>query len=97
MMKNHCKKWKEENIENVKSLVSWISELSDFSKENIEVTIKSFIESKNLSFGNIFRFSDCSNRNTARSDLFETMEILEKNDILSRFTEAFKYFDSILK
>lgn len=96
--KTIAKKWKEENIENVKSLVSWISELSDFSKENIEVTIKSFIESKNLSFGNIFPVLRIAVTGTLQGpDLFETMEILEKNDILSRFTEAFKYFDSILK
>jgi glutamyl-tRNA synthetase len=96
--KTISKKWKDENIENVKSLVSWIGELSDFSKENIEVTIKSFIESNNLSFGNIFPILRIALTGTLQGpDLFETMEILGKNDILSRFNEAFKYFESILR
>lgn len=94
--KTILKKWKVENIENVKSLVTWIANLSDFSKENIEVTIKSFIDTNNLSFGNIFPILRIAVTGTLQGpDLAETMEILGKNEILDRFDVAFDYFDSI--
>lgn len=94
--KTISKKWKHDNIENVKSLVSWLANLSDFSKENIEVTIKSFIDSNNLSFGNIFPILRIAVTGTLQGpELAETMEILGKNEILDRFDVAFDYFDSI--
>ena len=92
------KKWKDDNIANVKSLVAELSVIENFSKENIEITIKSFIENNNLSFGNIFPILRIAITGTLQGpDLFETMEILGKNEILYRFNEAFTHFDSIIK
>ena len=96
-MKTISKKWKEENIIAVNALVKWIGELQDFSKENIEVTIKSYIESNDLSYGNIFPILRIAITGTLQGpDLSETMEILGKNEVLHRFDVAFKHFNGIL-
>ncbi|MGE5355400.1 MAG: glutamate--tRNA ligase [Deltaproteobacteria bacterium] len=96
-MKTISKKWKDENIKSVLALVDWIRDLNDFSKESIEVTIKSYIESNSLSYGNIFPILRIAVTGTLQGpDLSETMEIIGKNEVLHRFNVAFKYFDSIL-
>ncbi len=67
------------------------------SKENIENVIKTYIESNELSFGNIFPLLRVAVTGTTNGpDLFETMEILRKNKVLSRFDEAFLRFEVII-
>ncbi|MEZ4908340.1 MAG: glutamate--tRNA ligase [Saprospiraceae bacterium] len=90
------KKWKEDNITNVNSLVELLKNTEDFSKENLNTIMHDFIQNNNLSFGNIFPLVRVALTGTLSGpDLFETMEILGKNTVLSRFDVAFRYFDSI--
>ncbi len=92
------KKWKEPNIVHIKEIKQKLALLEDFSKSEIESVIKNHIESNELSFGNIFPLLRIAITGTTKGpDLFETMEILKKNKILSRFDVAFDSFDAIIR
>lgn len=92
------KKWKEPNIEHVKVIKDKLESLTDFNTEEIEKVIKTYIETNELSFGNIFPLLRVAITGTTKGpDLFETMAILGKNKILSRFSVAFDRFDAIIK
>ncbi len=92
------KKWKEPNAGHVKKIKEELSSLKNFNKENIEELIKNYIESNELSFGNIFPLLRVAVTGTTKGpDLFETMEVLKKNKTLSRFDVAFDSFDVIIK
>ena len=91
------KKWKEPNIEHVKQIREKLAAIDDFTKENIENVIKNYIESNELSFGNIFPLLRIAVTGTTKGpDLFETMEVLGKNKTLSRFDVAFDSFNVII-
>lgn len=91
------KKWKNQNIDHVKSIHEKLSELESFDKDSLEEAIKTYIESNELSFGNIFPLLRIAVTGTTKGpDLFETMEVLGKKKVLSRFDEAFHRFDVII-
>ncbi len=92
------KKWKSPNKEHVIELRDKLAKLENFSKTDIENVIKGYIEENKLSFGNIFPLLRVAITGTTKGpDLFDTMEILGKKKILSRFDAAFDRFDSIVK
>ena len=91
------KKWKDPNKDHVIAIKEQLGLIEDFTKENIENVIKTYIESNELSFGNIFPLLRVAVTGTTNGpDLFETMEILRKNKVLSRFDEAFLRFEVII-
>ena len=91
------KKWKDPNIEHIFSIKTLLEDEKGFTKEDLEQLIKSYIEDNSLSFGNIFPLLRVAVTGTTKGpDLFETMEILGKNKVLSRFDEAFNRFEVII-
>lgn len=91
------KKWKDPNKEHIVSIKEQLGTIENFTKENIENVIKTYIEKNELSFGNIFPLLRVAVTGTTNGpDLFETMEILTKNRVLSRFDEAFSRFQVII-
>lgn len=96
-VKTISKKWKGENIAAIRTLVSELSRLEDFTKDNIEKLIKSYIETNGLSFGNVFPVLRIAITGTLQGpELSDTIEILGKKEVLHRFDEAFEHFDQSL-
>jgi len=90
------KKWKDPNKDHIYSIKNTLGIIDDFTKENIEKSIKGYIENNELSFGNIFPLLRIAVTGTTKGpDLFETIEVLGKNKVLSRFDVAFDRFDVI--
>ncbi len=91
------KKWKSPNNEHVIEIRNKLEGIENFDKKSIETIIKGYIENNNLSFGNIFPLLRVAVTGTTKGpDLFETMEILGKNKVLSRFDAAFDRFERIV-
>lgn len=91
------KKWKSPNKEHVIELRNKLDSIEIFNKGDIEDIIKGYIEENSLSFGNIFPLLRVAVTGTTKGpDLFETMEILGKNKVLSRFDAAFDRFKCIV-
>jgi len=91
------KKWKDQNKVHFKAIVEELIGLEKFDKAKLEETIKNYIESNGISFGNIFPLLRIAVTGTTKGpDLFETMEVLGKKIVLSRFAVAFSRFDVII-
>lgn len=95
--KTISKKWKGDNIAKLKMLASELKKVSEFTKENTETIIKTFIEQESLSFGNVLPVLRIALTGTLQGpELFDTMEIIGKNDVIVRLDEAFEHFDKSL-
>ena len=91
------KKWKEPNITHVKNIAGILKDLPEWEKQNLEAAVKEYITGNQLSFGNIFPLLRIAVTGTTKGpDLFETMEILGKDKVLSRFDVAFEAFNDII-
>ncbi len=92
------KKWKEPNILHLKSIVELLENSDDFTREILEGKVKNYIQNNSLSFGNILPLMRVAMTGTTNGpDLFDTLELLKKNKVISRFNEAFTAFDSIIE
>ncbi|MDA7502012.1 glutamate--tRNA ligase [Chitinophagales bacterium] len=89
-------KWKEDNKEKLKGLKDSISALSEFSPEAIETCIKSYIETHELSFGNILLpFRVMLTGVKGGPSIFDIASILGKEETLSRMENAMSVFEEM--
>ena len=92
------KKWKEPNKEAMKAITGLMAETGEFTREQLENRVKGFIESEELGFGNILPLLRIAVTGTMQGpDIFETMALLGKNEVLNRLLAAFDLFDNILE
>ncbi len=92
------KKWKDSNISHLRSIVALLESSDNFTKEALEGTVKDYIKSNNLSFGNILPLMRVAITGTTNGpDLFDTLELLGKDKVVYRFNEAFVTFDNIIE
>ncbi len=89
------KKWKEESPANFEALKTELSN-TDWNPEAIEKSVKGFIESKELSFGNIFQpWRLMLSGQTSGPSLFEIAAILGKDESLARMDQGIKVFNEM--
>ena len=80
---------KEDTAKNLELLKNFLAGVEDFSKENLEVEIKKFIEEKGLGVGDMlwpFRIALSGLKNSPPP--FDIAEILGKNRVLEKIDEA---------
>jgi glutamyl-tRNA synthetase len=90
------KKWKPEQKSLFEGLLNDLVELENFDAASIESTIKSFMETNGLGFGNVLPFLRIGMAGTMKGPgVFEMMELLGKEEVKDRMTAAFSAFNSI--
>lgn len=87
------KKWKPENVAELKKIQAQLDQVNDFTPENTAKVVKGHIEKNELSFGNIFQpLRMLLTGQASGPDLFEMMTALGKEECMERFTHAFDNF-----
>lgn len=90
------KKWKEQNIPNVKTLFDKIKGIQDWTLDTLQDEIKGYITGNELSFGNILPFVRIAVAGTMKGpDIFGMMELLGKEEVLNRLEKGLVAFDEI--
>lgn len=89
------KAWKEDTHQIISDLKSHISEQNDFSKENIQPIIKTWIQSQNIGFGKVMQPLRLSLVGDMKGpDVFAIIALLGKDEVLERLNFAIDYFKS---
>jgi glutamyl-tRNA synthetase len=92
------KKWKPENKAALTKIIGQISEIQPFEKSQLEQVVKSYIEEHQLGFGNILPLLRIGITGTMQGpDIFDTMILIGKEEVLKRLTAAFDIFDDIIE
>lgn len=87
--KNLRKKWKNENKEKIDVLVERLYGLEDYSGENIEKTVKSFMEETGLGFGQVLPTLRISVTGSMQGPpIFEVMSLLGKETVNTRLLKG---------
>ncbi len=90
------KKWKGDNIDDIKQLFSLIETIETWNSETLQNTIKGFIQENGLSFGNILPLVRIATSGTMKGpDVFEMMALLDKADMVKRLRESLVKFDAV--
>lgn len=90
------KKWKNDNIDHFQVIVEKVEGISDWTVESLSGVIKGYINDNSLSFGNILPLVRISTSGTTKGpDVFEMMELMGKDMVVSRMTSAKETFDQI--
>lgn len=83
------KKWNNENKEKMDVLVEKLNTLADFSGENIEKTVKAFMEETGLGFGQVLPVLRISVTGTMQGPpIFEVMSLLGKEVVNKRLLKG---------
>jgi len=87
--KNLRKKWKNENSEAFKQLLSSLSDLENFKSEAIEKLVNGFMEKFSLGFGQVLPILRISITGTMQGPpIFAVMEVLGKTNCLNRLQKG---------
>lgn len=87
--KNLRKKWKNENSDSFDQLQTSLGDLSSFTAEAIEATVKSFMEEFSLGFGQVLPILRISITGTMQGPpIFQVMEVLGKEVCLNRLQKG---------
>jgi len=90
------KKFKLENKDHIQNLISELSELSDFDSAELEKVVKGYIEKNELGFGAILPILRIGVSGTMKGpDLFSTMELIGKAEVISRLNSNLELFKQI--
>lgn len=90
------KRWKPERRSLFESLRDELLAVSDFSSNQIETTVKSFMEKNSLGFGDVLPILRVTLSGTMKGPgVFEMMELLGKELVAERLAQGFDYFDSV--
>lgn len=90
------KKFKLENENHFNNLISGINDLENYSAENLETLVKSYIETNELGFGPILPILRVGVSGTMKGpDLFKTMELIGKQEVVDRLTTGVEKFKLI--
>ncbi|MGB9736474.1 MAG: glutamate--tRNA ligase [bacterium] len=86
------KLFKSENIIHLEKIKSKLSEVQDFSKNNIEAVIKEYVSASGLKLGDVAQpLRLAVTGRTVSPGLFEIMEILGKEKVIKRITKAIEH------
>lgn len=92
------KKWKGTNIEAMNAVFEKIKGIELFEKDEVESIVKNYITEKELGFGNILPLLRIGVTGTMQGpDIFDTMVLIGKNEVLTRLVAAFEAFNDILE
>lgn len=90
-LKTFNKKWKAENEEKFVSLNNSLASLKDFSAQNIEQTVKDFMEAHGLGFGQVLPILRIAITGTMQGPpIFSVMEVLGRTTVLKRLEKVSK-------
>ncbi|MBN2890255.1 MAG: glutamate--tRNA ligase [Bacteroidales bacterium] len=83
------KNWKEETPDIIKKVVDLLSNISDFSSNNIEEEVKKWIEENELGFGKVLNpVRLLIVGTTSGPHLFDIIELVGKEQVISRMKEG---------
>jgi glutamyl-tRNA synthetase len=84
------KKWNPEKATAFVALKDELAALSDFSAENIEKSVKDFMQANNLGFGNVLPVLRIATTGTMQGPpVFNVMELLGKESVVKRLEKIF--------
>jgi len=90
------KKFKPENETHFQNMINGIAELNEFNKVELEKVVKGYIEKNELSFGAILPILRIGVSGTMKGpDLFNTMELIGKEEIVDRLRSNLELFKEI--
>lgn len=88
------KKWKPERLPFFNALRNQLGGLSNFEANSIKQTIVDHMEAADLKFGDVLPIVRVSICGTMKGpDIFETMELLGKEEVLERLATAYQTFE----
>ena len=91
------KKWKAGKREALEQLVEQLSQLDTFTAETTKATTVSFLEANELGFGAVLPFIRIGiSGSTKGPDAFAMLELLGKEEVVTRLTKAFDLFDTFV-
>ncbi len=91
------KRWQEDRRESFTQLSQLLDGIPDFTAENIEATVKNFINDSGLKFGEVFPVLRIAlTGSMSGPDLFNTIALLGKVTVMKRLKGAFEYFDGVV-
>ena len=84
------------NIPHVQALFSIIENIEDWTTDTLQDTIKGYITSNELSFGNILPFVRVATAGTMKGpDVFAMMALLGKEEVVKRLHTGLAKFDEV--
>jgi len=90
------KKWKPELTDQFKSLIKQLNGLETWNRDNIEQTIKQFMEDNSLGFGQVLpalRLAICGTMKGP--DIFEVMAFINKENVIKRLESGISLFNQM--
>ncbi|MCL4114800.1 UNVERIFIED_CONTAM: hypothetical protein GTU68_039906 [Idotea baltica] len=91
------KKWKEDNKERLRNLKTALADCNNWISEDIEKSIKGYIETNSYSFGDILLpFRIMLTGVKGGPSVFDIAEILGKEESLNRMDVAFEKFEAMV-
>ena len=90
------KKYKLENGEHFRNIITGIESLDDYETANLESLVKNYIGDHELSFGAILPILRVGVSGTMKGpDLFSTMELIGKEEVVARLYHSLEIFEKI--
>lgn len=90
------KKWKMERVPLFEQLKDALLALTNFTTENVEATVKAFVQESGLGFGNVLQpFRVMLAGTVAGPPIFEVAALLGQKEVISRMTIAMKAFEEM--
>lgn len=91
------KRFKQENVVHFNQIKNILKDSENFDFETIERNVKAYIHDKELRFGEIMPVLRVALTGKMQGpDLFQTMELLGKKDVIERLDNGFNYFEKII-
>lgn len=88
------KKWNKDNEPKFNDLKNKLVGLTNFSAQNIEATVKSFMEANGLGFGQVLPILRIAITGTMQGPpIFSVMELIGKENTAARLEKAFRLLD----
>lgn len=86
------KMWKEDTAEILNKTIDLLSNINDFSSNNLEIRIKAYLEKKEIPFGKIMPVLRLALVGKGSGPaIFDIMEILDKEECIKRLESLFQY------
>ncbi len=93
------KKWKEPHISHIRTLQRLLHQIPEetFTTDHLRSTVSGYIKEQELSFGDILPLLRVAlSGDTKGPDLFEMMEVMERDKVMQRLQNSLGHFDSII-
>jgi glutamyl-tRNA synthetase len=90
------KKWKPERRSQFEQLHDQLQALDDYSAEQVEAAVKSFMEQNELKFGDVLPILRIAVSGTTKGPgVFEMMALIGKEEVGNRLQTAFAFFETL--